>query len=377
MKIRSYSWGAADLSWSVVIEELLHSTEELGHNVDFISTNGTAGMRYWNDARISEALINERKMQISNEPYEIDLTFTVPNNYPSRFLKNSKLKLAITDYESNPTPANWKQWYGIPDLILPGSKWVAQALIDGGCPEEKLRVLPHGVDRKLFNPTIAPHQIKTNKSFKFLCIAEPHYRKQLDLLLEVFCRTFTADDDVCLVLKTKLFKNGEEKKPYEQDLRPVLARLVRKYGAKIPEIKIITSRLPDIGPLYTACDAFVLMTAAEGFGIPFLEALACGLIVIAPRFSGQMDFLNEQNSLLCNTSWRPARATEQYWGQSLNSRVGAPDPEHFEELMLECFKNHHSIKEKLLPAAETTASNFTWENAAKKLISLTGGADDL
>lgn len=354
-----------------MIEELLHAAEQLGHSVDFISTNGTAGMRHWDDARVAQALANERSMQVSGEPYDLDATFTVPNNYQARFLKNSKLKLAITDYESHPAPANWRQWYHIPDLILPGSKWVAEALKAGGCPEEKIRVVPHGVDTTVFSPNASPHPIKTEKTFKFLCVAEPHYRKQLDLLLDTYCRTFTAADDVCLVLKTKLFKNGEQRKPYEQDIRPVLARLVRQYGARIPEIKIITQRIPNIASLYVACQAFVLMTAAEGFGMPFLEALACGLIVISPRFGGQLDFLNDQNSMLCNTSWRPARQTEQYWGQSLDSEVGSPDPEHFGELMKQAAAERAQIGQRFLQAGLATAAAFSWTEAMKKIVALT------
>lgn len=350
-------------------EELLHAAEQLGHEVDFISTNGTAGMQYWNDTRVAQALVNERAVGFG-EGYDIDLTFTVPPNYKDRFLKNSKLRLAITDYESVPAPANWRAAYGIPDYILPGSTWVAEALKAGGCPEEKLVVVPHGVDLEKFNPAVPKFQLKTEKSFRFLCVAEPHYRKQIDLLLETYCSNFTSDDDVCLVVKTKLFKNGEERKPYEQDLRQVLAKLVRKYGSKIPEIKIVSTRIPNIASLYTACQAFVLMTAAEGFGIPFLEALACGLVVIAPRFGGQMDFLSDDNAMLCNTSWRAARMVEQYWGQSLKSEVGAPDPSHFGELMIECRSNYEQIAKKLVPNGLETAKQFSWMSAMQKILAI-------
>src|SRR3990167_495748 len=368
MKIRSYSWGAADLSWSVVIEELLHAAEAAGHQTSFVSTNGTTGMRYWNDSKVMQALLDERAAVKADSPFEIDLTFTVPNNFSQRFLKNSLAKLAITDYESHPVPSNWKQWCNIPDRILPGSQWVSDAMIAGGIPAERLAVVPHGVDLDLFNPGIAPFPIKTEKSFKFLCVAEPHYRKQIDLLLETYCNAFTSDEDVCLVLKTKLFRAGDVRKPYEQDIKAVLVKMVRKYGSKIPEIKLITNRLESIASLYTACQAFVLMTAAEGFGIPFLEALACGLVVIAPRFGGQLDFLNDQNSILCRTSWRPARAVEQYWGQTLGSEVGAPDQTEFAAAMKDVAKNYVAVRNRLAPAGLETASQFTWHEAWKKIV---------
>ena len=368
MKIRSYSWGAANLSWSNVIEELLCAAETAGHQVDFISTNGTAGMRRFNDATVISALASERAMAQTHTPYDLDLTFTVPNNFPDRFLKTSKVRLAITDYESHPAPADWRKWYHIPDRILPGSNWVAETLIAGGCPKEKLCVVPHGVDLAMFNPAVIPYPINTSKKFKFLCVAEPHYRKQIDVLLDVYCSTFTSADDVCLVLKTKLFKPGEERKPFEQDLQPILAGLVKSMGRTMPEIKIINERLPSIASLYTACQAFVLMTAAEGFGVPFLESLACGLPIIAPRFSGHLDFLSDENSILCDGGTRKARSVEQYWGQTPGSQVGNPSPKKFAAAMLNVYKNYEEVKTKLMPGMMATAQQFTWANAMNKII---------
>lgn len=373
MKIRSLSWGAADISWSVVLEQLLRAAENRGHQVDFISTNGTAGMRYWDDARVMQSLVHERDMVKTNTPYDIDLTFTVPSNYPQRFLRTSKTKLAITDYESWPAPSNWKRWCNVPDQILVGSTWVGDAMIASGCPAQKITVVPHGVDLELFNPSVQPYPIKTEKKFKFLCIAEPHYRKQIDVLLDLYCSTFTSDDDVCLVLKTRLFKNNESRHPFEQDLRPILAKVVRKFGAKIPEIKVITTRIPDIAGLYTACQAFVLMTAAEGFGVPFLEALACGVPVIAPKFGGQIDFLNDKNSILCTTPPRPARLMEQYWGQEPNSTVGNPSREEFASAMVHMVKNYNSIKEQMLPNMIKTAQEHSWDKIWDKVSAIANG----
>jgi glycosyltransferase involved in cell wall biosynthesis len=372
VQIRSYSWGAATISWSGVIEELLRAAEQLGHRVDFLSTNGVEGMRHFDAHRIVASALNERSMIKLHTPYDLDLTFTVPNNYGERFLgkPKSKARFAITDYESFPAPANWVQWYGIPDLILPGSNWVADALVATGCPRDKLVVVPHGVDLDLFNPGILPHQIKTDKKFKFLCVAEPHYRKQLDLLIKTYCTTFTNQDDVCLVLKTKLFTAKDKPDGFEMDLKPVLASWVRKLGPAMPEIKIITSRLPNLGTLYTACDAFVLMTAAEGFGMPFLEALACGLIVIAPEYGGQLDFLTHQNSVLVPTGVRSARPQEQYWGQRPDSQVGKVDETAFGQAMLNVVKDQGTLKERLTPHMKSTAEDFTWAKAMGKIIGL-------
>jgi glycosyltransferase involved in cell wall biosynthesis len=370
MRIRSYSWGAADLSWSVVIEELLHASEELGHEPVFISTNGTQNMQYWDEKRLMQALVRERDLRRARKPFDIDITFTVPENFPQRFLRTSKVKMAIYDYESSHMPAKWKQFYPLIDYVLPASQYVADMFERNGCPKEKIQVVHHGVDTKLFNPDIKPLQLPTKKKFKFLCVAAPHYRKQLDKLLSVYCERFTADDDVTLIMKTKLFQNGDETKAFEMDLRPLLVSLADKHGKKMPEIKFLQGHLPSMGGLYTACDAFVLMTASEGWCIPYLESIACNLPVIAPRHGGQLDYLNDSNSLLCDTGIRKALPQEQYWGGHPDAIVGNPNEEHYGELMVRLFKEYDQIKHSLLPNMKKTVDCMTWESAAQKIINL-------
>src|ERR1019366_4544938 len=50
--------------------------------------------------------------------------------------------------------------------------------------------------------------------------------------------------------------------------------------------------------LYASADCFVLPTRGEGFGLPAIEAGACGLPVITTNYSGQTDFLTNDNSYL-------------------------------------------------------------------------------
>lgn len=374
MKIRSFTWGAADISWSVVMEELLHSAELDGHEVDFISTNGTKGMMYWNDRRNSAAMLSERKMIKTGSRYDLDIVFTVPQNFPQRFLSSSKVKMALYDYESSHMPAVWKRFYHLVDFVLPSSKYVADMFIRNGCPAEKVKVVPHGIDPNVFNVNVTPAQIPTEKKFKFLCVAAPHYRKQLPELLDLFCQTFTAKDDVCLVLKTTLFDNSAEMKPFEVDLKPKLLSLQNKYGSSMPEVCIIKGRVDNMAGLYKACDAFVLMTASEGWGMPFLESIACGTPVIAPRFGGQLDFLNDSNSILTACGTRRALPVEQYWGVTPGATTGSPDPVDFAVKMRQVFENYDQTVGHMTPAMLDTAANFTWKIAMDKIFDLTRSA---
>jgi glycosyltransferase involved in cell wall biosynthesis len=69
---------------------------------------------------------------------------------------------------------------------------------------------------------------------------------------------------------------------------------------KVAPIILLNGLIPraDFPRLYASADAFVLPTRGEGWGRPYGEALACECPVIATRWGGQLDFLNEANSYL-------------------------------------------------------------------------------
>lgn len=370
LNIRSHSWFEASISWAHVVEEILYAAELLGNKAYLISTNGYQGMNRWNSEKSIHNNQELREFLRGQKPFDIDLTYTVPQNFPDRFLSSSKKKMSIFAYESSIMPKTWKPYYSVVDYILPPSEYCAQMIKKNGCPEEKIVVVPHGIDLEIFNPEVEPAKLATEKKFKFFCLAEPHYRKQIPELLDIYCKTFTSKDDVSLFLKTKIFTTAEEeqeKKGFEIDLKPVLSALKKKYGEQIPEIKIIGHRVPNIAKIYRACNAFVLMTASEGWGIPFLEALACGLTVIAPRHGGQLQFLNDENSILTKCGVRRARSQEIYWGGDPKGVVGNPDPMAYQEAMRGVVTADTSSK---VSAGIKTAQGLTWKAATQQILNL-------
>jgi len=169
-------------------------------------------------------------------------------------------------------------------------------------------------------------------------------------------------------MKTRL-KAPDKGKPFEVNVKTIIENALK--GRKNPpEIEVVQTFVPDIGSLYTACDAVVSMSACEGFCLPLLEALACETLVIAPRHGGQLDFLNDDNSLLINTGEMLAPRSMQYWHYHPKSVVGDPNVTHCAELMRRVYNNLEEEKIRVAAAREKTVSEFTWDRPAQMILDL-------
>lgn len=113
-------------------------------------------------------------------------------------------------------------------------------------------------------------------------------RKNPFAVIEVFnrLRAEAPFRDVHLVLKAK---NGE--------------RDAQEWAAGVatdPQIQVIDTPLDTLGvrSLINACDCFVSLHRAEGFGRGPGEAMALGRLAMATGWSGNVDFMTERNALL-------------------------------------------------------------------------------
>jgi glycosyltransferase involved in cell wall biosynthesis len=74
-----------------------------------------------------------------------------------------------------------------------------------------------------------------------------------------------------------------------------------------PHVQPLLDLLEDatLAALYRGCDAFVLPYRGEGFGMPLLEAMACGKPAITTAQGPSQDFCSEKTAYLI-----PARKEE-------------------------------------------------------------------
>ena len=179
------------------------------------------------------------------------------------------------------------------DEVWANSRFVRDVYVRSGVPAEKIRVIPEGVRTDVFTPEGEKFPLATTKSVRFLFVGGALHRKGADLLLEAYMRTFTAADDVCLVVKdmaTKTFYKGQT---WAEGFRR--AQTV----PNAPEIIYMDDDLSEaqLASLYRACTCVVLPYRGEGFGLPPLEGMACGLPAIVTSGGSTDDYLDDSMAL--------------------------------------------------------------------------------
>ena len=383
LNIRTNTWLANNLSWAYVMESLINAFDDMGHNTYIASTNGINESSFGEDKMIKSVLGLQKFGPGKKKSIDIDLTYTVPENFPRRFLSNSKAKCAIYNFEITYWATHWKQFYHLVDYYFPSSNFSSEIFHINGVPKEKIFVIPHGVDTKVFNPNIPKIKLRTKKKFKFVSVVAPHERKNIPLMLDAYCQAFTSKDDVCLVLKTKMYKhtdgpyhrekNPKGRKAFEIIVGDVFRELVKKYGKNMPEIELLNGHVGNVSSIYNACNCHITTTGAEGWGLPLLDAMSCGLLSVAPRYSGHLDFMNDDNSLLIDSHMRPAKRFEQYWTFNPKSKIGEADKKHTIEMFRKAYYEYDELMKRFKPNMEKTVKLFSWKRAAQLIIDATQG----
>jgi glycosyltransferase involved in cell wall biosynthesis/tetratricopeptide (TPR) repeat protein len=244
--------------------------------------------------------------------------------------------------------------------------WVASrhardGFVASGVPAGKVVVVPLGVDPAQFHPEVPAFPLRTRKGYKFLFVGGTIWRKGIDVLLAAYGRAFTAQDDVCLVLKDM----GGGSFYRDQTGQAALARLRELPNA--PEVEYLDAPLSpeELAGLYAACDCLVHPYRGEGFGLPIAEALACGRPVIVTGVGAARDFCNERNAYLI-----PARLMHfpEKRVDALETvdfpTVAEPDADALVELLRHAAAHPDQGRAKGRLGSEHIRRHFTWDHTA-------------
>jgi glycosyltransferase involved in cell wall biosynthesis len=250
------------------------------------------------------------------------------------------------------------------DEIWVYSSYNKECYVRCGIPEEKVQVIPLGVDDSVFRPEAAPMRVGT-AGFCFLFVGGTIVRKGIDLLLQAYLDEFTADDDVCLVIKDNGAGSFYKGMTFQTAIREAGSRPIS------PRIVYLDQHLSEteMAGLYAGCDCLVHPYRGEGFGLPIAEAMACGLPVIVPDKGPSRDLCDGRTAFLLPAEevGLPKRETglpetvEPPWWLSV-------DKHDLQEAMRFASENRSIVKAMGQTASERMRSAFTWKHSAEAVL---------
>jgi glycosyltransferase involved in cell wall biosynthesis len=124
--------------------------------------------------------------------------------------------------------------------------------------------------------------------------------------------------------------------------------------------------------LYAAADCYVLPTRGEGHGMPYQESAACGLPVIATRYSGQTDFLDDDNSYLIDVDGFYCAKQDLAWISYFYEDqefpiLGPKAVEQLRYLMRRVYENRAEADEKARKLRHKVVTEYDWSTCVDKM----------
>jgi len=264
-----------------------------------------------------------------------------------------RYRIACFVWETTRISAEQKESLLDVDEIWVPSQWGREILVANGIPAGSIHIVPEGVDTERF----VPEESRPAGPFRFLFLGKWEERKCPAGLVRCYQSEFSPDEKVELVL------HAHTNNPRGFSVRQALLDMRLDDCAPIG----ISEPLPaqKLAMLYRACDAFVLPTRAEGWGLPIVEAMASGLPTIASACSAQLDYLNEGNGFPTRVaSMVPVRDPVYFdpakdWGE-----WAEPDWKHLASTMRHVFENRDEARSRGAQARVDVVSRWTWDHAA-------------
>lgn len=196
------------------------------------------------------------------------------------------------------------------------------------------KIIPNGIDVERFNPEIEPvREILKLGSPRILFLGRLEPRKGLQYLLRAFRFVLKELKDSVLIVAGK--------GPDEDRLR---TQAKKEYGERVIFLGFIP--VPKVASVYRSVDLYTSpAVGGETFGIVLLEAMACGIPVVASDIPGYRTVITDgENGLLAKIK----------------------DPLQYAQIIIRVLKNEE-IKKRLIEEGLKTARQYSWNVVAEKV----------
>lgn len=251
--------------------------------------------RDWLDSLIKTTIIHQQE----GAPFDASIQVGIPNEWK----KIAPINIGITaGIETTQVAPVWLERANLMDKIITVSEHSKQVFVNTSY-DGVHRQTGQKITLKAQTPLEVVHypvkkykkvelDLDLTTDFNFLTIAQWGPRKNIENTIRWFVEEFIDNPKVGLVVKT--FAKGGSALDRRMAMN-TLEKVIEKYKNRECKIYLLHGDMTEeeIHSLYIhpKIKALVSLSHGEGYGLPHFEAAYSGLPVIAPEWSGYLDFL--------------------------------------------------------------------------------------
>lgn len=261
--------------------------------------------------------------------------------------------------------------------VVTPSRWSKRKLEIAGMDPAHIVVVPHGVDASAFTPLTAVEREMTRKQlgifpgeFAFLNVGGAFWNKGGDLLLRAFAALRREGLKVKLLVKDNRTLYGQTIDSTVQGVERAYPGLLSREVLESIVVLPNSLTMAELRFLYGGADCYVSPYRAEGFNLPVLEAMACGLPVVLTEGGATDDFFLPGTCFgVRGTLTSPAESGVDTKGDYIE-----PDVEDLARQMKQV-RALRGLSGTLTRSAalEAHLQKWTWADATKSLLSVLFG----
>jgi len=242
---------------------------------------------------------------LSSIDTDVNICF-LPETFANE-LKGIKIYYCVFE-ASRPNPG-YEEWLGRYDYIFSPSQWGKDCMIKYGMQSDKIYVIPEGVDPFVFHPYYLKNKSK-DEPFRIFMLGKYESRKGYEVAFEAFKIAQKQLPFIELNIKPDWIT------PRGSIVPDQLIYILNQYRNLPIVIMSGSVNTSDLISLYRRAELFLFPSLCEGWGLPLIEAIACGVPAISCDFGGHSEFLKQIPSLFYKIPYIEKKIKCEKWKET-------------------------------------------------------------
>ena len=363
--------------YGVQASELVPKLVADGHNVALMANYGLAGTTLnWNgvtvfgqgmDAYSNDLTPAQIAFWLSQQPSEPGIGLSLYDVWVYKSPQWDEIPMASwTPVDHKGVPDEVKAWFdrrGKGKWAIAMSQFGERELLEAGVDRDRLFYAPHSFNSQIFRPTTSAMRKDLNvPDDAHLTIINSAnkgvtpIRKCWPEMLLAWSNFAKSHSDAYLLIWTEMFglANGVN-----------IERVLKAVGAPIDRVRFVPQfeyrqglNQEVVANAYSASDVLLMTSRGEGFGVPAIEAQACGIPVILTDWTAQTELVGSGWLVDGQEEWDPLQGG--WWK--------VPDVKKIEDALVQSYelKSNKENKDKEKEKAIDFAANYATEKVYSK-----------